>query len=132
MITRRTALGAGLAAAAFPLREALAAYPERPIRWIVGYAAGGGTDILARLIAANISARLGQPIVIENRPGAGNGGGQQILHTRANLAIHPAGFSFTDANVALESPSLAELALASNWTRVAERKNVPLAFLRHG
>ncbi|MCK8783298.1 tripartite tricarboxylate transporter substrate binding protein [Roseomonas sp. NAR14] len=70
MITRRTALGAGLAAATLPLREALAAYPERPIRWIVGYAAGGGTDILARLVGGSMSARLGQPIVIENRPGA--------------------------------------------------------------
>ena len=70
MITRRAALGAGLAASALPIRAALAAYPERPIRWIVGYAAGGGTDILARLIAASVSARIGQPIVIENRPGA--------------------------------------------------------------
>jgi len=76
--------------------------------------------------------RIAEGTEIENRPAAGNGGGQQVLHTRANIAIHPAGFSFTDASVALESPSMAELALASNWERVAERKNVPLAFLRHG
>jgi tripartite-type tricarboxylate transporter receptor subunit TctC len=71
-ISRRAALAASLAAAAgFPLRRAVAQqYPGRPIRWIVGYAAGGGTDVLARLISAAMSPRLGQPVVIENRPGA--------------------------------------------------------------
>ncbi|APT59858.1 ABC transporter substrate-binding protein [Roseomonas gilardii] len=97
MIARRTALGAGLAAAAFPLREALAAYPERPIRWIVGYAAGGGTDILARLIAANMSARLGQPIVIENRPGAATAVGAEAVARAA-----PDGYTlFTAGNETL-------------------------------
>lgn len=65
---RRTALAA-LAAAAFPARRALAAYPERPIRWIVAYAPGGGTDTLARTLGAGLSARLGQSVVVENRPG---------------------------------------------------------------
>jgi len=47
-------------------------YPTRPLRWIVGFAAGGSTDILARVIGQWLSERLGQPIVIENRPGAGS------------------------------------------------------------
>src|ERR1700733_11678087 len=47
------------------------AYPTRPIRLIVGYPAGGAADILARLIGQWLSERLGQPFVIENRPGAG-------------------------------------------------------------
>ncbi|UFN47241.1 tripartite tricarboxylate transporter substrate binding protein [Roseomonas sp. OT10] len=47
-----------------------AAYPDRTIRWIVAYAAGGGTDTLARLVGAELSRRLKQPIVVENRPGA--------------------------------------------------------------
>jgi tripartite-type tricarboxylate transporter receptor subunit TctC len=70
-ITRRAAL-AGLAAGGLlPGGGALAqAYPTRPIRWIVGYPAGGGTDVLARLLGAAMSPALGQQIVIENRPGA--------------------------------------------------------------
>lgn len=71
-IPRRAALVAGLAAAAavaLPARRALAAYPERSIRWIVAYAAGGGTDTLARTLGAAMSPKLGQPVVIENRPG---------------------------------------------------------------
>jgi hypothetical protein len=63
-------------------------------------------------------------------PSAGNGGGQTTLHSRFNVAIHPLGFKFTSGSVAGDSPTIAELALAANWTRaVAQRKSVPLAFL---
>ena len=47
-------------------------YPVRPVRWIVGYPAGGTTDIVARLIGHWLSERLGQQFIIENKPGAGN------------------------------------------------------------
>ena len=67
---RRALLGAGLAAAVLRASPAFAAYPERALRWVVAYAAGGGTDTLARLVGANLSQRLGQPVVIENKPGA--------------------------------------------------------------
>src|SRR5262249_34422977 len=46
------------------------AYPTRPVRCIVGYAPGGGTDIFVRLVGQSLAARLGQPFVIENRAGA--------------------------------------------------------------
>jgi tripartite-type tricarboxylate transporter receptor subunit TctC len=69
-IPRRAALAAGFAALV-PLRGARAQqYPDRPIKWIVAYAAGGGTDTLARILGAAMSPKLGQPVVIDNRPGA--------------------------------------------------------------
>jgi tripartite-type tricarboxylate transporter receptor subunit TctC len=64
-------LAAGGAALPLVTRFATAqAYPTRPVRCIVGYPPGGGTDILVRLVGQPLSERLGQPIVIENRPGA--------------------------------------------------------------
>ena len=47
-----------------------------------------------------------------------------------NLAVHPAGFKWADGSVAGVSPTIAELADAGNWSRVVERKAVPLAFLK--
>jgi tripartite-type tricarboxylate transporter receptor subunit TctC len=64
-------LAAGVAALpAVPRFARAQAYPSRPVRIIVGYAAGGGTDISARVIGQWLSERLGQQFIIENRPGA--------------------------------------------------------------
>src|SRR5436190_11204281 len=64
-------LAAGAAALPFAPRIARAqAYPVRPVRILVGFAAGGTTDMIARLIGQWLSERLGQQFVIENRPGA--------------------------------------------------------------
>jgi tripartite-type tricarboxylate transporter receptor subunit TctC len=64
------AASAALALSAAPRSAQAQAYPARPVRLIVGYAAGGGTDITARVIAQWLSDRLGQQFVVENRPGA--------------------------------------------------------------
>ena len=50
---------------------AWAAFPEKPIRWIVGFPPGGATDSLARVLGQPFSIRIGQPVVVENKPGAG-------------------------------------------------------------
>ena len=71
---RRQFLHLAAGAAALPAVSQIAraqTYPSRPVRWIVGYPAGGTTDILARLMAQWLSERLGQQFIIENRPGAG-------------------------------------------------------------
>jgi tripartite-type tricarboxylate transporter receptor subunit TctC len=54
-------------------------YPARPVRLVVGFAAGGGNDIVARLMGQWLSERLGQPFVIENRPGAGTNIGTEAV-----------------------------------------------------
>ena len=54
-------------------------YPARPIKWVVGYPAGGTTDILARLIGQWLSEHLGAQVIIENRPGAGNNIGTEAV-----------------------------------------------------
>ena len=73
-LPRRQLLYLAAGAAALPVVSRIAraqAYPSRPVRWIVGFSAGGTTDILARLMAQWLSERLGQQFIIENRPGAG-------------------------------------------------------------
>ncbi|MDQ0611808.1 tripartite-type tricarboxylate transporter receptor subunit TctC [Variovorax sp. W1I1] len=47
------------------------AYPTKPVRWVVGYPAGGGTDFLARTVGAQVSQQMGQPVLVDNKPGAG-------------------------------------------------------------
>jgi tripartite-type tricarboxylate transporter receptor subunit TctC len=72
---RRKFLHLAAGAAALPAVSRIAgaqSYPSRPVRIIVGFPAGGGVDIVARLIGQWLSERLGQPFVIENRPGAGS------------------------------------------------------------
>lgn len=83
------------AAAAWPLAARAQTYPTRPVRIIVGYAAGGSNDIVARLTGQWLSERLGQPFVIENRPGAGTNIGTEAVVTAA-----PDGYTLLTVNPA--------------------------------
>ena len=90
MISRRTALGligTGISTLAIG-RAAAADYPSRPVRWIVAFAAGGPTDIVARIMGQHLSERLGQQFIIDNRPGAGG-----IVGTQAAINSPPDGYT---------------------------------------
>src|SRR3954469_20207893 len=79
---RRQVLHLAAGAAALPAVSQFAraqAYPSRPVRIVVPFAAGGATDIIARLVGQWLSARLGQPFVIENRPGTGSNIGTEVV-----------------------------------------------------
>src|SRR5262245_33972368 len=105
-------------------------YPTRPVRVIVAQAAGSGSDILARLIAQRLTERLGQPFVIENRPGAGGNigaeavvrsppDGHTLLVITATNAIHAAlydnlNFHFVQDIAAVASITLTPYALVVN------------------
>jgi tripartite-type tricarboxylate transporter receptor subunit TctC len=90
-LPRRTFLHLAAGAAALPAVSRIASaqtYPTRPVHLIVGFAAGGPNDILARLIGQWLSERLGQPFVIENRPGAGSN-----IATEAVVRAAPDGYT---------------------------------------
>ena len=93
-ISRRLLLGAaGLAAVAAGAR-AQSTFPTRPVRVVIPFGPGGGTDNLIRLLEPNVSRTLGQPLVIENRPGAGG-----IVGTEMVVRAEPDGYTL----VALDS-----------------------------
>jgi tripartite-type tricarboxylate transporter receptor subunit TctC len=91
-LLRRHFLRLAAATAALPVSSSRLAwatgFPDRPVRIVVGFAAGGGNDIIARLIGQWLSERLGQSFVIENRPGAGAN-----IATEAVVRARPDGYS---------------------------------------
>jgi tripartite-type tricarboxylate transporter receptor subunit TctC len=84
-----------LIAAPFISTRAWAAYPDKPIHWIVPYPPGGTTDILARLVGQFLSDRIGQQFIIENRAGAGNN-----IGTEAVVRAAPDGYTVLLVNPA--------------------------------
>ena len=97
-VSRRGFIGAALAASAtLPSRGAHAAYPERPVRLIVPFAAGGAVDSVARVLGKALTANLGGSIVIDNRGGAGGVIGMEaVAHAAADgytLLLSHSGFA---------------------------------------
>jgi tripartite-type tricarboxylate transporter receptor subunit TctC len=100
MASRRAAIGwIALGFSVFTWMGSASAldYPTRPVRFVVGYPAGGATDILARLIGQKLSERTGQQFVIENKPGAGNNiGTESVVNAEPDgytiLLVNPANY----------------------------------------
>jgi tripartite-type tricarboxylate transporter receptor subunit TctC len=134
MASRRTTialLAFGLCALVAPFGPAAALdYPTRPVRFVVGYPAGGSTDILARLIGLKLSERLGQQFVIENKPGAGNNIGTDSV-VRADpdgytvLLVNPANFINTSLYANLNFNFVRDIAPVASFIRVPNVMTVP-------
>jgi tripartite-type tricarboxylate transporter receptor subunit TctC len=114
-LPRRKFLYVAAGAAALPSLSLVAAahdYPTRPIKIVVGFAAGGAVDIVARLIAQWLSERIGQQCVVENRPGAGNN-----IATEYVLKSEPDGYTLLLTN-------------PTNAINATYFENLPYDFLR--
>jgi tripartite-type tricarboxylate transporter receptor subunit TctC len=112
---RRQFLHLAAGAAALPALARVArgqSYPGRPVHWIVGYTPGGGNDIFARLMGQWLQERLGQPFVIENRPGAGSN-----IATEAVVNARPDGYAILLANFANASNASLYANLKFNFIR---------------
>ena len=91
MVYRSLVTALWLCAAALP--ASAADYPNHAIKMIVPFAAGGGTDVLARIIAQNLNSKWGQPVVVENQPGASG-----AIGTRAVMKAPPDGYTLLMAS----------------------------------
>jgi tripartite-type tricarboxylate transporter receptor subunit TctC len=106
-------LAAGAAVLSASPRIARAqAYPTRPVRLVVGFPPGGATDIVARVIGQALSERLGQPVVVENRPGGGSN-----LAAQAVINSAPDGYTLL-------------VATGSNAVNATFYETLPFNFLR--
>lgn len=117
-------LGAGLAGARFAGAQG-SAYPSRPIKLLVGFAPGGAVDIIARAIGQQVAPALGQPVVIENKPGAGTN-----IALRALIDSPPDGHTLMlTANSIAANPTLYQpppFDMARDFTPIALVGRVPV------
>jgi tripartite-type tricarboxylate transporter receptor subunit TctC len=127
------ALGRALCAAALAAVSIVAwaqpAYPVRPVRMVVGFAPGGGTDIIARLVAQKLSERWGQPVIVDNRPGAsGNIGAENVARSAPDGYTLLMAFSSHASN-----PALSRLAFDINrdFTSITLVGSAPMVIVAH-
>ena len=138
----------GLLSGLFMLASSHAAFPEKPIRFVVAFAPGSSTDIVARLIAEQMSASLGQPVIVENKPGAGgniatqgvmNGpaDGHTLLFHSVAYAVNPSLFSNAGYDAVKDLQAVALAGFTPNLLYVhpdVKANNLPelLALARNG
>lgn len=132
-LTRKRALLAAVALMLGPLASmplaAQTRYPDRPIRFVVPYAPGGGTDILARAVAPRLSAALGQSVVVENRPGAGgNIGADLVAKAPADGSVLLLGANTMPINASLQK---LPFDLTKDFSAVAMMASAPMALVVH-
>src|SRR5579864_868531 len=116
-VERRQFLGLTASLAALPIMSRVASaqtYPSRPVHLLVGFAPGGGTDVMARLLQPALSERLGQQIVVENRPGAGTN-----IATEAVLHATPDAYTLLAASLANAGNATLYSNLSFNFLRDA-------------
>ena len=104
-------------------------YPNKPVKLLVGFPAGGGLDVLARIIGQRVSEQWGQPIIVDNRPGAGSNIAGDLAAKSA-----PDGYTLLHTNIALMSinPALygkMSFAPMKDLTPVIQLVNLPLAVM---
>ena len=121
-LSRRLAFGlaAALVASACPLLASAQQYPVKPVKVVVGYSAGGAVDAVARTVGQSLAASMGQPFVVENKPGAGTN-----IAVKSVIAADPDGYTLMLAANALA----ANMALYQPAPFDAERDLVPVAMV---
>ncbi len=126
-MARRVPTAAAIAALAVGLGFEASAqnFPTRPLRVVVGYAAGGSTDVLARMVGQKLTEALGQPVVIDNRPGAGTliateivaravPDGHTLLMATPPLVVAPALFQKLPFDISRDFAAVTNIAATSN------------------
>jgi tripartite-type tricarboxylate transporter receptor subunit TctC len=126
---RRQFLRFAASAAALPAVSRIAraqTYPTRPLRWIVGFPPGGAADIVARIAGQWLSKRIGQPLVIENRPGAGGN-----IALQAAISSPPDGYTLVE--VLSNSTFNANVSAALHQPMIVDflRDGAPVAAIVH-
>ena len=120
-LSRRSLIAGAAAAALGPRPAAAQTYPQRPVRLIVPYAVGGATDILSRLLSAQIERDLGQSLIVDNR-----GGGASMIGTQAVAIAPPDGYTIGIIDTAfMVNPSLFGAKVPYN----TQRDFIPMSFL---
>ncbi len=99
-------------------------YPTHPITLIVPYAAGGGADVIARLVASKLSEGLGQQIVVENRPGAGS-----VIGTRATAKAAPDGYTIGLVSTGLSLPENSGYDVFKDFAPVGIISSTPIVLM---
>jgi len=118
---RRSLLALGAGVPLIGAARAQNGYPNRPIRLVVGYSAGGGNDLIARIVAAKLHDKLGQPVVVDNKPGA-----QSIIAAEIVAKAPPDGYTLL---VAPSGPMTINPAVYSKLSYDPLRDFAPISLL---